>query len=70
MPVIPLCNYQMRDGEGRWPATEFPVSMLGSTLISDWDAPENRDDPNARPWSLISVLDSGHPLRDLPWRDR
>lgn len=62
VPVIPLRNYQMRDGQGRWPATEFPLPMLGSTLISDWDAPENRDDPNARPWSLISVLDSGHPL--------
>ena len=35
VPVLPLRNYRMRDGQGRWPATEFSIPIVGSTLISD-----------------------------------
>jgi hypothetical protein len=59
MPVTQLHAYQLLDGKGKWPATEFPLAMDNCTLFSDWEAPENTDAPGERPWSLISVLDSG-----------
>lgn len=62
MPVRQLNAYQLLDGKGRWPATEFPLPITNVTLFSDWEAPGNRAEPNARPWSLISVLDSGATL--------
>jgi len=62
MPVGQLHAYQLLDEKGRWPATEFPLPINNCVLFSDWEAPENRTAPNARPWSLISVLDSGDEL--------
>ena len=59
MPVVQLHYYQLRDGRGRWPATEFDLPINNCVLFSDWEAPENCTAPNSRPWSLISVLDSG-----------
>ena len=41
---------------GAWPATEFPIRINNCVLFSDWEAPENTTEPEARPWSLISVL--------------
>jgi hypothetical protein len=62
MPVMQLHAYQLLDGKGKWPATEFPLPVNNCVLFSDWEAPENTTDPNARPWSLLSVLDPGTPL--------
>ncbi len=57
MPVRQLYDYQMRaPGQCRWPATEFPIRINNCVLFSDWEAPENTTDPDARPWALISVL--------------
>lgn len=55
MPVKQLYAYQMVTG-GRWPATEFPMQINNCVLFSDWEAPANTADPDARPWALISVL--------------
>jgi hypothetical protein len=59
MPVTQLHAYQLLDGSGKWPATEFPLTIDNCVLFSDWEAPENTSAPGERPWSLISVLDSG-----------
>lgn len=59
MPVMQLYAYQMTTG-GNWPKTEFEMPIPNCTLISDWEAPENTNQPNERPWALISVLDSGN----------
>lgn len=58
MPVRQLYDYQMRapGSCGKWPETEFPLRINNCVLFSDWEAPENKSDPNARPWSLLSVL--------------
>lgn len=58
MPVRQLYDYQMRAPRQcrTWPATEFPIRINNCVLFSDWEAPENTTDPDARPWALISVL--------------
>jgi len=58
MPVRQLYDYQVRgpEGHGAWPQTESTMAINNTVLFSDWEAPENRDEPAARPWSLLSVL--------------
>lgn len=62
MPVVQLHAMMMLQGDGRWPVTEFFLPINNCVLFSDWEAPENSTAPNERPWSLISVLDSGAQL--------
>ncbi len=56
MPVKQVYAYQMNTGGGNWAPTEFTLPINNCVLFSEWDPPENTTDPNARPWSLISVL--------------
>lgn len=61
MPVAQLHAYQLVMG-GEWPKhLDFSMEINNVCLISDWEAPEERD-RNARPWALLAVL-GGHKLR-------